>query len=175
MEILLWSLVIFAARVVDVSMGTIRVHMIIRGRKLLASLIGFFEVLIFILIVSRVISGGIEHWTYVLAYAAGFATGTLVGISLAERMRRGVFEVTIVPHGPWEIVEAAVRQAGYALTRQPGMGREGHVEILHIVCANKSLSHLLGVISKADAQAFVYTQELAGLQGGYVYGLKSKL
>ena len=67
---LLWTLVIYVARGFDVSLGTIRVHFIVRQKKTLATLIGFVEVLIFILIVSRVIQD-IQHWPYVLAYAGG--------------------------------------------------------------------------------------------------------
>ena len=66
MEVLLWTLIIFVARVFDVSLGTIRVHFIVRQKKSLAALTGFVEVMIFILIVSRVIQD-IQHWPYVLA------------------------------------------------------------------------------------------------------------
>ena len=84
MEILGWTLVIFFARVADVGLGTIRVQFIVRRKKLPAAMIGFVEVLIFILIVSRVIRD-IQHWPYVLAYAGGFAAGTLLGMYLSEK------------------------------------------------------------------------------------------
>ncbi|MBN1483330.1 MAG: hypothetical protein JXA37_01290 [Chloroflexia bacterium] len=175
MEVLWWSLVIFFARVVDVAMGTIRVQWIVQGRRVQAALMGFFEVLIFILIVSRVIGGGIEHPAYALSYAGGFAAGTLLGVTLSDRMRKAVVEVTVIPHVPWEELEVQIRQAGFALTRQSGMGREGQVEILHIVCVRRELPKLLAVINKLDAAAFVYTQQLTGLRGGQIYGMKSKL
>ncbi len=171
---LLWALGIFAARVVDVSMGTIRVQLIVRRRKYLAALIGFFEVLIFILIVSKVISD-IGNWFNVVAYAAGFATGTLLGVTVAERMSRGIVEVTVITHKPWREVEQAVRQAGFALTRYSGVGREGRVDVLSAVCAAREAHRLLDAVTKADPRAFVYTQELAGLRGGHVYGIKGKL
>jgi uncharacterized protein YebE (UPF0316 family) len=174
MEVFLWSLVIFAARVVDVSLGTIRVQLIVRGRKYLAALIGFVEVLIFILIVSRVIND-IRNWPYVLAYAAGFATGTMMGILLSQRMARAIVEVTIITHDSWEEIEAAVREAGFACTRYLGMGREGPVEVLSVVCSTRELPHLTDVVTKADGKAFLYTQQLVGLRGGYVYGVKGKL
>ena len=107
MDILLWSLVIFAARVTDVSLGTIRVQFIVRRKKLLAAAIGFVEVLIFILIVGRVIQD-IQHWPYVLAYAGGFATGTLLGITLSEKLSQRVVQTTVIGNGAREEMEAAL-------------------------------------------------------------------
>jgi uncharacterized protein YebE (UPF0316 family) len=173
MEVLLWTVVIFFARVVDVGLGTIRVQFIMRRQKLLAALIGFVEILIFILVVSRVIQD-IEYWSYVLAYAAGFATGTLVGIYLSEKFTRRILQVTIICNGSWHEVEAAVREAGFALTRYEGMGRDGPVEVIEVVCTARHMPRLTQVVLAADSHAFLYTQELAGLQGGYVYGLKGK-
>jgi uncharacterized protein YebE (UPF0316 family) len=177
---LLWTVVIFISRVADVGLGTTRVQLIVRRRKFLAALIGFVEVLIYILIVSRVIRdiGDWQGWYSllpVLAYAAGFATGTLLGILLSEKMGRGVIEITIITHGPAAPVEDAVREAGYALTRYEGVGREGPVEVLVAVCSMREAPRLIQVVTHADPKAFLYTHELTGLRGGYVYGLKSKL
>ena len=177
---LLWAGIIFFSRVVDVGLGTMRVQLIVRRRKYLAALIGFVEILIYILIVSRVISdiGEWEGWISlipVLAYCGGFAVGTLVGILLSERMSRGVIEVTVIAQDPAVQVEAAVREAGFALTRYEGVGREGPVDVLSVICGTHDLHRLVQVVTQADPKAFVYTQELAGLRGGYVYGVKSKL
>lgn len=174
LSVYLWALVIFAARLVDVTLGTIRVQLIVRRRKALAAAIGFVEVLIFILVVSRVIQG-VRNWPYVIGYAGGFAVGTLVGISLSERLSRGVVEVTIIPHGLWQPVEEAVRQAGFALTRHAGAGRDGRVEVFSVVCSAREVARLMQVVSEADPKAFLYAQELARLRGGYIYGMKSKL
>lgn len=170
----LWAALIFASRVVDVGLGTIRVQLIVRRRKWLAAAVGFVEILIYILIVSRVIQD-IGNWLNVVAYAGGFATGTIVGMALSERMSRGVVEVTVITPGAWQELERAVREAGFALTRHSGMGREGRVEVLTVVCGARDLGRLIDVVTRVDPGAFVYTRELAGLRGGYVYGVKSKL
>ena len=98
-ELFLWTLVIFFARVLDVGLGTIRVQLIVRQKKVLAAAIGFVEVLIFIVIVSRVIRD-IEHWPYMLAYAGGFAAGTLLGMYLSEMMSRRVVQATVISDTP---------------------------------------------------------------------------
>ena len=170
----LWTFVIFFARVCDVSLGTIRVQFIIRRKKVFAALIGFVEVLIFILIVSRVIQD-IQHWPYVLAYAGGFATGTLLGMSLAERLSQRMVQLTVIGNGSHEQMEAALREAGFALTRYQGVGRDGPVDVIDVICSSRALSRVTGVVNAVDPEAFLYTHELIGLRGGYVYGLKSKV
>jgi uncharacterized protein YebE (UPF0316 family) len=173
MHPLVWTLTIFVARVLDVSLGTIRVRFIVARKKVLAALIGFVEVLIFILIVSRVIQD-IQHWPYVLAYAGGFATGTLVGMELSEKLSRQVLKATIISNGSREELEAAVRAAGLALTRHEGVGRDGPVAVLEVVCGSRQLPRLRDVVARTDPKAFLFTHELADLRGGYGYGLKSK-
>lgn len=174
MEILIWTSIIFLARVIDVGLGTIRVQFIVRRRKVLAALIGFVEVLIFILIVSRVIQD-IQQWPYVLAYAGGFATGTLLGMYLTEKLSQQVVQVTVISHSSREAMETAVREVGFALTRYEGIGRDGTVAVLDVVCTASGLSRLIQAVTEVDPKAFLYTAELATLRGGHVFGLKSKL
>jgi uncharacterized protein YebE (UPF0316 family) len=174
MDMLAWTLLIFSARVLDVGLGTIRVQFIVRGKKIWATLIGFVEVLIFILVVSRVIQD-IQHWPYVLAYAGGFATGTLVGMHLTERLSRQVVQTTVICHQQTEDVEAAVRKAGFALTRYEGSGRDGPVDVLDVVCSAKGLPRLKSVVAEVEPGAFLYTQQLSAWQGGFVYGIKNKM
>ena len=174
METLAWTLLIFGARVLDVGLGTIRVQFIIRRKKLLAAAIGFVEVLIFILIVSRVIED-VENLAYDLAYAGGFAAGTLVGMTLTEKLSQRVVQATVICHGSAVPVESAVREAGFALTRFQAEGRDGPVDVLDVVCSARRLQVLTQAVTTIDPKAFVYTQDLAGLQGGFVYGLKGKI
>lgn len=174
MEVWLWTLLIFVARVLDVGLGTIRVQFIMRRKKLLAAGTGFVEILIFILIVSRVIQD-IQNWPYVLAYATGFATGTLLGMSISEKLSKQMLHATVIYHGPLDTVEAAVRGAGFALTRYEGVGRDGPVHVLDVVCMSDGLSRLTELVTNLEPRAFLYTNELAALQGGYIYGLKSKV
>jgi uncharacterized protein YebE (UPF0316 family) len=174
MEVLMWSLIIFFARVTDVSLGTLRVQLIVRRKKVLAAVIGFVEVLIFILIVSRVIQD-IQHWPYVLAYAGGFAIGTLLGITLSEKLTKRIVQTTVMCNGSQLEMEVALREAGFALTRYEGRGRDGAIAVLDVVCGARRLPQLLETVRATDPKAFFYTQELAGLHGGYVLGLKSKL
>jgi uncharacterized protein YebE (UPF0316 family) len=173
-NLLLWTVVIFCARLVDVGLGTVRVQMVFRRKKTFAAVIGFFEILIFIVVVSRVIQD-ISNWPFVLAYASGFAAGTFMGAYLSEKIAHRLVQATIICHEPWHEVAVAVRGAGFALTHFDGTGRDGHVDVIDVVCADKGLSRLMAVVKKADPNAFLYTQELSSLHGGFVYGLKGKI
>jgi uncharacterized protein YebE (UPF0316 family) len=170
MELLVWTAVIFIARVLDVSLGTIRVQLIVRRKKFLAALTGFVEVLI----VSRVIQD-IQHWPYVLSYAAGFATGTLLGMYMTEKLERRVVQATFICQGSQDEIEVLVRESGFALTRYDAIGRDGHVEVMDVICTSSQLARLVKLVTQIDPKAFLYTHDLASLKGGYVYGLKSKI
>jgi uncharacterized protein YebE (UPF0316 family) len=174
MDALLWTFIIFFARLFDVGLGTIRVQFIVRRQKLPAALTGFVEILIYILIVSRVIQD-IDYWPYVLAYAFGFSAGTLLGMNLSERLARRAVQATVICDGSQDAVESALRSAGFAMTRYDGIGRDGPVEVLDIICASGQLGRLIKTVTHTDARAFVYTHDLNNLRGGYVYGLKSKV
>ena len=86
---LLLGLLIFLARVVDVSLGTIRTIVIVQGKTLVAFVLGFIEVLIWITVVSQVIVSVRSTWYLVLPYAAGFAVGNFVGIMLERWIGMG--------------------------------------------------------------------------------------
>jgi uncharacterized protein YebE (UPF0316 family) len=173
-DTIVWTSIIFFARVFDVSLGTLRVQFIMRRKRLWAAATGFVEIIIYMLIVSRVIQD-IDTWPYLLAYAAGFATGTLVGMTLSQKLSRQIMQVTVVSNGTHQQVEDAVRGAGFALTRYPAVGRDGPVDAMEVVCSSRQLARLFEIVASVEPKAFVYTRELDGLRGGFVYGLKSKI
>jgi len=94
-NLFIWSLIIFIARIVDVSLGTIRVNMIIRRKKILAAVVGFFEVAIFISIIVRIINE-VDNIFGILSYAAGFAAGTVIGIIISEKLSRDLVSTNII-------------------------------------------------------------------------------
>jgi uncharacterized protein YebE (UPF0316 family) len=94
-ETILWALVIFFARIADVTMGTVRVNMIIRRKKAIAALIGFFEVTIFITVIVKLIEN-INNIYGILAYGAGFAIGTAIGITISEKLSLDLISTNII-------------------------------------------------------------------------------
>lgn len=158
-------LLIFGLRVVDVSLDTMRVLFAVRGKRYHAATLGFFQALIFILVVGNVIQHLGSVW-HVVGYAAGFATGTLVGVAIENAVAYGLSTVRIVStHGGVEIAHA-LRERGYGATEVAGFGRDGTVEIVESVVHRSHLDEVLSIVDKWDSQAFVTVEEPKVLRGG---------
>ena len=158
-------LLIFGLRVTDVSLDTMRVLFAVRGKRYHAASLGFFQALIFILVIGNVITHLDSVW-HVLGYAGGFAAGTLVGVMIENAVAYGLSTVRIVsPHGGVEIA-AALRERGYGATEVSGYGRDGTVEIVDSVVHRSHLDEIMEIVDKWDGQAFVTVEEPKILRGG---------
>ncbi len=157
MNLILQSLLIVLARVVDVSMGTLRVSFIARGRKYLAAACGFTEILIWIVIVSRVLTGD-QHVLAYIAYALGFTLGTLAGMSIEERLAVGWTLVRVITTQPPGDFPARLSTAGFGVTQQDARGARGPVQVLVTLMPRKRLSEFQRLLREFDPTAF-YTIE----------------
>ena len=172
-ETIIWSLIIFVARIVDVSLGTIRVNMIIRKKKTIAAMVGFVEVTIFISIIVRLIKN-IDNIYGILAYGAGFAVGTIVGILITEKFTRDLISTNIISRKSNNGIKEFLLKEGFAYTCYKGTGRQGEVEIINVVCSHSSLPKLNKLIHDKDSRAFVVSHMLDRTHGGFIRGLKKK-
>lgn len=166
LETLLGALFIFAMRVGDVSLGTIRIIVSVQGRKYLAAAIGFVEVTIFVVAISRVLSQMVNPIN-VLAYSGGFATGTILGISIEAKLAMGYRMVRVITHRTHEHLENALREAGFGVTRLLGEGKDGRVFILISVVRRKNLNQYLAVVNELAPKAFVTVEESREAKRGY--------
>ena len=164
---------IFFLRITDVSMATVRVVLIVRGNKLLVPLIGFFEVLIWIFAVGVVVQHLTSPW-HLLGYAAGFATGNLVGMIIEERLAIGVATVqTIVKQGGDALAEA-LRTQGFAVTEMDARGREGAVAHLYSAIPRKRVATYLGAVDRDAPDAFVIVEEPRAVRRGWMFPSRRK-
>ncbi len=166
--------IIFLSKVLDVSMGTFRVQMIVRRKKLIAGVLGFFEVLIFILIVSKVIQD-IGNWLNVIAYCGGFATGNMVGIYISEKISKEIISVGIISKIKWQEIEEKLREEGFGVTRNVGYGKDGEVQILKVICERNYFPKVRDIALENDRKVFITSYLLTGKNGGRIYGVKSKI
>jgi len=173
-NIYIGAVIIFLSRVTDVSMGTFRVQMIIRRKKLIAGVLGFFEVLIFILIVSKVIQD-IGNWLNVIAYCGGFAIGNVVGIYISEKLSKEIVSVGIISKSKWQEIENRLRDEGFGVTRNIGYGKDGEIQILRVICERNYFPKVKDLSLEYDRKAFITSYLIAGKSGGRMYGVKSKL
>lgn len=164
---------IFALRVVDVSMGTIRVLTIMRGARSLAALISFFEILIWIVAAGAVIQN-LTSPLHAFGYAGGFAAGTAVGMWLEGKLALGVCSVRVFStHSQQELVET-LRERGFGVTEQEGRGREGPVAILHAVVRRRDVRDVTRTVEQHDPDAFVTIQNDAVVHRGWLYAAKRR-
>lgn len=165
---LLLCLLIFCARVVDVSLGTIRTIMVFRSYRLLAAVIGFFEVSVWLLAASHVLQH-IDQWYLAASYAGGFATGNAVGIWLESKLAVGLQLIRAVSADPQVQLAHQLRQGGHSVTAMPGRGDAGEpVEVLLIVEKRRRLSVLLQRIEDSDPNAVCTVSDIKTVRTGRV-------
>jgi len=155
-EGILGGLLIFGFRVLDVSMDMVRLLLTVRGRKLVAGAIGFFEVLVFLLALSRVITSNI--WN-VLGYCGGFAIGTIVGATIEESLAIGYSLIRVVSTHQAAAIAQGLRAQGFGATKVAGEGQEGEVGIVLTVVRRRDVRVALRLIETMDPDAFVGVED----------------
>jgi uncharacterized protein YebE (UPF0316 family) len=162
----LFALLIFALRVGDMTLDTIRVLFVVRGKKLLVWVLGFFQSLIFVVAISSVLSQ-LDNILNVIGYATGFATGNLVGMLIESRLAIGHVLVTIISSTRGASITEKLRASGYAVTEIAGRGKNGTVFELHASVLRKDVPNVETVVLEADPQAFVTAEDVRPVRRGF--------
>jgi uncharacterized protein YebE (UPF0316 family) len=159
-------LLVFGARVLDVTLGTMRIIYISRGKRNLAPVLGFIEVFIWIAMVSQIVHSANNIIAY-LAYAAGFAAGNYVGMLIEDRLALGTLIIRVfVPAQASELV-ANLRVAGYGVTTVEGEGLSGPVTLVYTIVKRRNLAEVLAVIHQTHPHAFLSIEDLRSTQEGF--------
>jgi uncharacterized protein YebE (UPF0316 family) len=166
LNVVLWALFIFCLRVVGVAMGTVRMIFTVKGLKIPAALIGFFEMVVFVFALGWVFQD-LRNIFNVIAYSTGFAVGTLVGGLIEEQMALGFAVVRITKGLNKEDLGSALRAKGYGVTVVAGEGKSGKVEILTVVVRRKDVANVTAIVTKLDPHAFITIQEARSVAHGY--------
>jgi uncharacterized protein YebE (UPF0316 family) len=156
-DYLILPLLILMARIMDVSMDTIRVIMVAKGYRNYAPFIGFFQSLIWVITISRVMVN-LENWTAYIGYAGGFALGTYVGMRIEEKIALGHELIRVITKSDATELIENLRKDGYPVTHVNGQGRDGEVAILFIILKRRTIQHVVEIINAYNPKAF-YTIE----------------
>jgi len=150
---------IFFARILDVSMGTLRIMFVSKGFRGKATMLGFVEVLIWIMIVAQIFSN-LDNWINYIAYAGGFATGNFIGMTIEQRMKMGVqiFRI-IVGEGSADLIEA-LKERDFRITSVNGEGIYGPVKVIFTVAKRKRWSELSEIVTKYAPNAFYSVEDV---------------
>lgn len=149
----LFALAIFFARVVDVTLGTIRTLMVFRGRRMLAATIGFAESIIWIFAIGSVVTQ-LDQWYYAVCYAAGFAAGNYLGIALEARLAIGKEMLRVVSYRTDVALGDIIRSAQVRVIELDGRRREGEpVQVLLIILPRRRVPEIVELVKTNDPEA----------------------
>lgn len=165
-EILTSALLIFILRLVGMTFSTLRILMVMRGKKAAAWVFGLLQAMTYIFALGWVISD-LGNWTKILGYAMGFATGMVIGMIIENRMAIGYTNIRVIsPNRGIEMAEG-LRKQGFAVTEVSAQGRDGAVSILHCSVKRKYEHQFNSIIPQLDPEAFVTAKNVYLVQHGF--------
>lgn len=155
----LLPLLIFLARIGDVSLDTVRIIFISRNLKYYAAVIGFFEVMIWLLAIRQIFQN-LSNPVCFVAYAAGFATGNFVGIIIENKLSIGKVIMRIIARECADDLVSFLRSAGYGITVIQAEGSTGPVRLIFSIVERQNLEHIVDMIKKYNPQAFYSIEDV---------------
>ena len=161
MNIWILGVLVFLARVIDVSVGTLRTISIIQGRTKVAFFLAFIETSVWLLVLSAVLPQVMNSPILGIFYAFGFATGNVVGIMVEKRLAMGYSNFRIITMQYAREISHALREKGFAVTTFEGEGKDGKVTEVYVACERKALPGLIKLVKQIEPDAF-YIAEQAG-------------
>lgn len=158
---------IFFVRILDVSLGTIRTMFVVRGKKLISSIIGFFEILVWFLVVKEALQTESNSIFIAISYSLGFATGNYIGALLSDKLITGNVSVQVFTNN--NNLEKILREHGYGVSSvvYTGYEEEAHKHMLFINVDKKKEKTLRELIKKNDKEAFIIVNETKYVENGY--------
>ncbi len=167
MSLLILCIKIFFVRILDVSLGTFRTIITVKGKSLYASLIGFVEVFVWFIIVREALNTDIDSIWIAISYSLGFATGTYIGSFISNKFIKSNFSFEVIT-SKHELVDL-LRNKGYAVTEFNVKGKDDKTDkyMLLLEIGNNSLNTIKNYVKSIDRQAFVIVTETKYVQNGY--------
>jgi len=162
MNIWLLGLLVFLARIVDVSVGTLRTISIVQGRTKIAFFLAFIETSVWLSVLIAVLPKVMESPLLGFFYAFGFASGNVVGILVEKRLAMGYINFRVITTKFAKEITNSLREKGFAVTNFEGEGKDGKVTEIYVATDRKNLSILVKIVKEIEPDAF-YIAEQAGI------------
>lgn len=170
MSLFLMCMKIFFARLIDVSLGTFRTINTVKGRDLVAALIGIVEITVWFLVVKEALNTDNNSLWIVFSYAMGFSVGTYIGGKISKVFIKSNLEVQVILSSKDDNIVNKIREAGYGVTAIEVKGSKDTKYMLYIQIRDKSLENLKRIVRKLDNKAFIVVNETKYVENGY-FGL----
>lgn len=156
---------IFISRIVDVTIGTIRIVMVSKGHKTWAPVLGFFEVFIWLVAITRIIQN-LDNWLCYFAYAGGFATGNYIGLIIEEKMAIGIVKIQIITSREASNLIANLKSAGYGLTHHEAKGGNENVSIIYSIINRNEIPKVEEIVKTTNPKAFYSIEDVKSVSYG---------
>jgi len=157
---------IFILRVSDMSLDTMRVLFVMRGRKGIVWVLGFFQALIFVIAIGIVLSD-LDSPLKVIGYAAGFATGNVVGMFIEEKLAVGHIQLRIISSRFGSAIAERLREDGYAVTEVAARGKDGMVALLSCSVLRRRVDNVRNIVNQIDPNAFITAEDVRPVRRGF--------
>jgi uncharacterized protein YebE (UPF0316 family) len=161
----LMPLLIFMARICDVSIGTMRIIFVSKGKKYIAPILGFFEVLIWITAISKIMQN-LDNYINYVAYAAGFATGNFVGMIIEEKLAMGFQMIRVFTYHNGPDLVQNLNSSGFGATSVEAQGAKDKVYLIYTIVKRTELDQVLGIIDQFNPKAFYTIEDVRAVNEG---------
>ncbi len=166
-------ILIFFARIFDVSLGTIRIILISRGYRYIAPILGFVEILIWLTAISTVL-GNLQSISSYIIYAGGFATGNYVGMLLEAKIAIGYQSIRIITSKRVSALPLVLRDEGFDITTVEGRRVAEEVILLYTVVPRGNVERVIEIVNMFEPSAFITIEDVKSHLTGF-YGKRDFL
>ena len=158
-------LMIFFARITDVTIGTLRIVMVSKGQKMIAPILGFFEVIIWLVAMSKIIQN-VDNWVAYIAYGAGFATGNYIGLIIEEKLAVGIVQLQIITRKSADNLIAKLKASGYGVTFHDAQGANEKVAVIYTIIKRNEVGKVLEIMRTYNPNAFYSIEDVKFISKG---------
>ncbi len=165
-------LLIFLARICDVTIGTVRIMLVARGKKFLSPILGFVEMLIWIMVI-RQVATSINNWVACIAFALGFAIGNFVGMLIEEKLALGMQVIRIITRKEATELIDKMKEKGYGVTVIDAQGSTGKVNLIFTIVKRSDQPKVVNLIRQFNPKAFYSVEDIRSVGEGVFPSKKS--
>jgi uncharacterized protein YebE (UPF0316 family) len=165
---------IFLSRILDVTIGTVRIVMVSKGQKIWAPFLGFFEVFIWLIAISKIFED-LDNWVCYVTYAAGFATGNYIGLILEEKLAVGIVKIQIITRKRAVALIENLSDAGFGNTHHEAKGSTENVSIIYSIIKRTEIQAVEKIVQKTNPNAFYSIEDVKFVNKGIFSVGKSQL
>lgn len=161
---------IFFARIIDVTLGSIRTILMVKGKSIISAIIAFLEVLIWFVVAKEALVTTIDSILIPIFYSAGYATGTLLGTYLSNNLINGVIGLQVITKKNNKKLVDKIRKEGFGISiiDLKNYYKHQEKEMLFIQLSKKRLKQLISIIKDIDSNAFIVMNETKYIQNGFI-------